>query len=103
VTDASAACAGCGRPWGRAAAFQLLTPDGPILKCAWCALRHRPMLLRSLAIAAAVGTILLAINQGDLLLHGEWPSSLAWKAPLTYLVPFGVATWGALANSRLRR
>jgi len=26
-----------------------------------------------------------------------------WKAPLTYLVPFIVATWGALVNSRVRR
>jgi hypothetical protein len=61
------------------------------------------MLRRSLGIAAIVGTILLAINQGDLLLRQEWPPSLAWKAPLTYLVPFVVATWGALVNGRLRR
>jgi hypothetical protein len=26
---------------------------------------------------------------------------MVWKIPLTYIVPFGVATWGALANSRL--
>ena len=101
--SAEAGCAGCGRPWGRGAAFQFLTPGGPILKCAWCALRHRAMLLRSLAIAAVVGTILMMINQGDLLLHGEWPRSLAWKVPLTYLVPFVVATWGALVNGRVRR
>ena len=61
------------------------------------------MLRRSLAIAAVVGTILLSINQGDLLLHDEWPSSLVWKVPLTYLVPFVVATWGALVNWRVRR
>jgi hypothetical protein len=28
---------------------------------------------------------------------------LLWKIPLTYLVPFLVATWGALVNSRVRR
>ena len=61
------------------------------------------MLRRSLAIAAIVGTILLAINQGDLLLRHEWPPAFAWKVPLTYLVPFVVATWGALINGRLRR
>lgn len=61
------------------------------------------MLRRSVVIAAIVGTILCAINQGDLLLHGEWPATLAWKIPLTYLVPFAVATWGALVNGRLRR
>ncbi len=61
------------------------------------------MLWRSLRIAAIVGTILLAINQGDLLLRREWPAALVWKVPLTYLVPFAVATWGALVNGRLRR
>ena len=46
--------------------------------------------------------MLLAINQGDVLLSGRWPAALAWKIPLTYLVPFVVATWGALLNSRVR-
>jgi hypothetical protein len=53
-------------------------------------------------IALIVGTVLLAINQGDALLAGRWDGALAWKAPLTYLVPFVVATWGALVNSRVR-
>ncbi len=61
------------------------------------------MLRRSLVIAAIVGTILLGNNQGDLLMRHEWPPALAWKVPLTYLVPFVVATWGALVNGRLRR
>jgi hypothetical protein len=63
-------------------------------------LRHGPLLKRSLGIAAVVGTVLLAINQGDVLLAPRWPASLLWKVPLTYLVPFLVATWGALLNSR---
>jgi hypothetical protein len=58
------------------------------------------MLKRSLGIAAVVGTVLLAINQGDVLLSARWPGALAWKVPLTYLVPFLVATWGALLASR---
>lgn len=45
-----------------------------------------------------MGTVLLAINQGDVLLSSRWPGALAWKVPLTYLVPFLVATWGALLN-----
>ncbi len=61
------------------------------------------MLRRSLVIALIVGTILLAINQGDVLLRAEWPQALWWKVPLTYLVPFLVATWGALVNGRVRR
>ncbi len=72
------------------------------MKCARCAVRHRPMLRRSLLIALVVGTLLLAINQGDVLLRAEWPRALLWKVPLTYLVPFIVATWGALVNGRVR-
>ena len=60
------------------------------------------MLLRSLLIALAVGTILPAITQGDLLLHGRGNGALAWKVPLTYAVPFLVATWSALINGRTR-
>ena len=70
--------------------------------CLACALRYPPLRRRSIRIALIVGTVLLAINQGDALLAGRWDSALAWKAPLTYLVPFVVATWGALANSRVR-
>jgi hypothetical protein len=63
-------------------------------------LRYRPMLRRSLLTSLVVGTILVAINQGNVLLGGDFPGSLAWKIPLTYMVPFCVATWGALINSR---
>jgi hypothetical protein len=58
------------------------------------------MLGRSLITALVVGTLLVAINQGTLLLEGEVPGSLYWKIPLTYAVPFCVASWGALVNSR---
>ena len=101
--SAGSACHGCGKAVPGRAAFQLQTREGPIVKCARCALGHRPMLRRSLLIALIVGTILLAINQGDVLLRAEWPRALWWKAPLTYLVPFIVATWGALVNGRVRR
>ena len=47
---------------------------------------------RSLIVALVVGTVLNIINQGDLLLTGEFN----WvKATLTYCVPFCVATYGA--------
>ena len=58
------------------------------------------MLRRSIVIALVVGTILTAINQGNVLLDGNFPSSLYWKIPLTYCVPFCVATAGALLNAR---
>ena len=34
------------------------------------------------------------------LLAGHWPSALVWKLPLTYAVPFIVATLGALGTGR---
>ena len=72
------------------------------MRCLACSVRHPPLLRRSISISLIVGTVLLAINQGDALLGGRWDPALAWKAPLTYLVPFVVATWGALANTRVR-
>ena len=54
---------------------------------------------RSLIVALVVGTILNIINQGDLLLVGEFN----WvKAALTYCVPFCVATYGAYCGVVLR-
>lgn len=52
-----------------------------------------PVLKRSLVISIIVGTILIAINQGDAILAGEMP--VIWKIVLTYIVPFCVATYGA--------
>jgi hypothetical protein len=63
-------------------------------------LRHRPLLRRSATTAVVVGTILVLINQGTTLVDGTASASLLWKVPLTYAVPFFVATWGALSNSR---
>ena len=52
-----------------------------------------PVLKRSLMVSAIVGTILIAINQGDVILAGGMPP--IWKIALTYMVPFCVATYGA--------
>lgn len=60
------------------------------------------MLRRSLLTAAVVGTVLVGINQGTVILGGDFPPSLYWKIPLTFAVPFCVASWGALVNSRRR-
>jgi len=66
-------------------------------------LQNGPMVRRSLAIALIVGTVLTAINQGNIILGGEFPAALAWKIPLTYAVPYCVATVGALLNARSTR
>jgi hypothetical protein len=51
--------------------------------------------LSSLSIALVVGTLLNLINQGDAILALaviSWP-----KVVLTYLVPYGVSTYAAVA------
>jgi len=73
---------------------------GGELRCLRCTLLLRSLLRRSLLTALFVGSVLTAINQGNILAGAEFPASLYWKIPLTYSVPFCVATWGALINSR---
>lgn len=61
---------------------------------------RRDVVLRGLKVAAIVGTILVAINHGDLLLSGQLDATAAWKIPLTYLVPYCVATYGGVSAIR---
>jgi hypothetical protein len=49
---------------------------------------------RSFKVALVVGTVLTAINQGDRLLASEGVDFT--KVLLTYLVPYCVATYGAV-------
>jgi hypothetical protein len=48
--------------------------------------------------ACVVGTVLLLINHGDVILSGELPSLI--KIFLTYCVPFCVTTWGSVLGKR---
>ena len=104
-------CANClrilnpGRSFGFKTKFDPEAPNGrdfpaELTTCLLCTLHHWPMLKKSLAACVVVGTLLTALNQGDILLAGEWNSSLWWKIPLTYTVPFLVATYGAMSNNR---
>ena len=61
---------------------------------------HIPMLKKSLITATVVGVILTGLNQGDVILYGPVSTNLLWKIPLTFFVPFCVATFSALANTR---
>lgn len=61
--------------------------DGTPKKAAWTAL--------------IVGTVLTAINQGDLILAGLAPP--VWKVALTYCVPYCVTTWGAITGKQALR
>lgn len=85
------------------AVFQFPSEAGAAVWCWRCALAHRPMLGRSARIALVVGTLLALINHGDQLTRGEVSAGVALKILLTYMVPFAVATWSALVNSRVKR
>jgi hypothetical protein len=61
---------------------------------------RRDIVLRGLKVGAVVGTILVVINQGDLILSGQPDASAVWKIPLTYLVPYWVATYGSVSAVR---
>ena len=105
--DELATCGQCGRHSGNGWSFAFGKPvpkgapgEGIMVKCSRCAIRHRPMVQRSLIVALVVGTVLTLLNQGDILLAGSWKDALYWKIPLTYCVPFCVATYGALSNAR---
>ena len=58
------------------------------------------MVRRSAKASVIVGTLLLALNQGDFIITGEFYRAMIWKIPLTYLVPFCVASWGSVTNAR---
>ena len=51
---------------------------------------------RSAKVSMVVGSILVAINQGDVLLSGQVGSELLWKIPLTYTVPYAVSTYASV-------
>lgn len=51
---------------------------------------------RSVKVALLIGTMLTAINQGDILLGGAWLPEFCWKIPLTYVVPYCVSTFASV-------
>ena len=104
-------CGECGRLLNKGSGFGFkaisaeagrnpVAQSSEVVKCLRCAIRHIPMVTRSLKVAVVVGTALTLLNQGDTIFSGAWPNALYWKIPLTYCVPFLVATFGALTNVR---
>lgn len=62
--------------------------------------RNPAHLRRTVAVALVVGTVLCAINQVDVLVHGHVGAGLVLKMLLTYAVPFCVANYGILMATR---
>ena len=58
--------------------------------------RTEDVVKRSLKVSLLVGSILVAINHGDLLLNGAAGSELLWKIPMTYCVPYAVSTFASV-------
>ncbi len=64
----------------------------------WLAIAFsRQVVMRATKIAFVVGTILVAINQGDAVLDGSLTAATVWKIPMTYLVPYVVSTYAAVS------
>jgi len=72
-----------------------------LMRCRRHAVTYRPVCGRAIAVALVVGTILVVINQGDVLVGGHLTALVAAKIVLTYLVPFSVSTYSALEANRL--
>lgn len=70
---------------------------------AWLALATQPPIVRrSLRVALVVGTVLTLINQGDRVLALDIDAPAMARIALTYLVPYAVSTWAAVAALRER-
>ena len=70
----------------------------------WIAIAlRRDVVVRGLKVGAVVGTILVAINQGDLILSAQLDAASLWKIPMTYLVPYCVSTYASVAAIRAQR
>lgn len=92
-------CDSCGRPLERGVSLGDSDSGRSRWKCVRCALFDAELAARSGRVAAVVGTVLVALNQGDQLVSGQFDwASAWWKIPLTYLVPFLVASYGAISN-----
>jgi len=61
---------------------------------------RRDVVARSLRVALVVGTLLVAINYTDRVLAGRIGAIDLLKMGLTYLVPYGVATYAAVQALR---
>ena len=67
----------------------------------WLAMAMRKsIVLRATKVALLVGSALVLINQGDVLLVGDWTLSLVAKILLTYCVPYAVSTYASVAALR---
>jgi hypothetical protein len=60
---------------------------------------RRHTLIRSLKVAAVIGTVLGAINHYDMFLSGQFEPRRVAQLLITYVVPYCVATYGAVMEA----
>ncbi len=56
---------------------------------------RRETVVRAVKMAAIVGPILTVINQGDVLLSGQYSPRVFLKIILTFLVPYSVSSFSS--------
>ena len=83
----------------RIASWRAPGDDGA--RCGWHALAYWPVCGRAIRVALNAGTLLMVINQGDVLLSGHLTVLIASRILLTNAVPFSVSTYSGLAANRL--
>lgn len=70
----------------------------------WLAIAFsREVVVRGLKVGLVVGTILVAINQGDAIVSSNLDVAAAWKIPMTYLVPYCVSTYAGVSATIAHR
>jgi hypothetical protein len=58
---------------------------------------RRDVVIRGTKVGVIVGTILTAINHGDLIFARTLSADSAWKIVLTYCVPYCVSTYAGVS------
>ena len=58
---------------------------------------RRDVVIRGIKVGVIVGTILAAINHGDLIIERTLSPESAWKIARTYLVPYCVSTYAGVS------
>jgi hypothetical protein len=90
---------GCGRV-SRYRFHSVVGVEAP--RCGLHGVVYWPVCRRAIGVALVVGTILMLINQADVLLTGHASAVVVAKIGLTYLVPFSVSTYSALAANKIK-
>lgn len=62
-------------------------------KSFWQLLFCKKSMIRAVKISLIIGTLLIIINQADMIIAGNMPP--LWKIILTYLVPFSVSSYSS--------